>query len=306
MSDLSTKLVGIPLKNPLVLASGIMGVSASSMKFVEENGAGAVTMKSVGPEERKGHKNPTVYSWGEGLTNAVGLSNPGIDNALDEMKEALKRLDVPLILSVFGGTTDEFAQMAAKVAPLNPPILEINLSCPNVQDSHGRMFALDPKKTEETVTAVKKEIGNIPLFAKLTPDSPDIVDVAKAAEAAGANGITAVNTVSGLIIDIDTRRPILTNKYGGISGKAIKPIAVRAVYNLYKAVQVPIIGTGGVTTGADALEFIMAGATAVGVGSAVYNRGVDVFSKITTEMSEWMEKHSVTSLDELRGAAHAV
>lgn len=295
------------MKNPLVLASGIMGVSASSMEYVEQNGAGAVTMKSVGPLERKGHKNPTVYSWGEGVTNAVGLSNPGITDALPEMQEMLDRLSVPVFFSIFGGTTNEFAEVAAKAAELSPPLIEINLSCPNLEDGHGRMFSMDVKKTEETIGAIKKALpSTVKIFAKLTPDASNITEIAKAAESAGADGITAVNTVSGLVIDTHTRRPILTNTYGGISGRAIKPMAVRAVYNLYKAVSIPIIGTGGVTTGEDALEFIMAGATAVGVGSAVYSRGIQVFTDILKEMELLMVDQKVTNLEELRGAAHEI
>lgn len=303
--NLTTSLAGISLRNPLVLASGIMGVSASTMKFVEENGAGAVTMKSIGPVERTGHHNPTVFSWGAGLTNAVGLSNQGVDAALPEIQMSLERLEIPLIASMFGGTVDEFKQVAEKLCALPIKLLELNLSCPNVQDSHGRMFALDVDRTEATVKAVKEVSGTIKVFAKLTPEAPNIVEIAKAAEAGGADGITAINTISGMVIDITHRRPILTNKSGGISGPAIKPVGVRAVYNIAKEVRLPIIGTGGVETGSDALEYIMAGATAVGVGSAVWSRGIDVFSKITAEMKTIMKEQGITSLDEIRGVAHS-
>lgn len=303
--QLTTTLAGISLRNPLVLASGIMGVSASTMKFVEENGAGAVTMKSIGPVERTGHHNPTVFSWGAGLTNAVGLSNQGVDAALPEIQASLERLEIPLIASMFGGTVDEFKQVAEKLCALPIKLLELNLSCPNVQDSHGRMFALDADRTEATVKAVKEVSGSVKVFAKLTPEAPNIVEIAKAAEAGGADGITAINTISGMVIDITHRRPILTNKSGGISGPAIKPVGVRAVYNIAKEVRLPIIGTGGVETGSDALEYIMAGATAVGVGSAVWSRGIDVFSKITAEIETIMNEQGITSLDEIRGVAHS-
>lgn len=275
------------------------------MKFVEENGAGAVTMKSIGPVERTGHHNPTVFSWGAGLINAVGLSNQGVDAALPEIQTSLERLEIPLIASIFGGRVDEFKQVAEKLCTLPIKLLELNLSCPNVQDSHGRMFALDTDRTEATVKAVKEVSGNVKIFAKLTPEAPNIVEIAKAAEAGGADGITAINTISGMVIDIAQRRPILTNKSGGISGPAIKPIGIRAVYNITKEVRLPIIGTGGVETGSDALEYIMAGATAVGVGSAVWSRGIDVFNKITAEMKTIMNEQGITSLDEIRGVAHS-
>lgn len=277
MTDLSVNLAGIKLRNPLILASGIMGVSTASMKFTEENGVGAVTMKSIGPTERTGHHNPTVYSWGEGITNAVGLSNPGVEEGTEHLEDMMKTLEVPVIASCFADTVDNMAKVAEKMLEAKPVALELNLSCPNTEDDFGRMFALDVKATERAVSSVKKIAGNTKIFAKLSPDSPDITEIGKAAEAAGADGLTATNTLSGLVIDIELKRPVLANKFGGLSGPAIRPVAVRAVYNLFKAVKIPIIGTGGVNTGEDAIEFIMAGATAVGVGSAIYYRGIDVF-----------------------------
>ncbi len=304
MSDLSVTLAGIKLKNPLILASGIMGVSAASLSFIERQGAGAVTIKSIGPKERKGHTNPTIYAWPHGLINAVGLSNPGIEKALLEIKKAKQTLKIPLFVSCFAGTIKQFVEVAEKIVAAEPALLELNLSCPNTEDDFGKMFALSAKETAAVVRAVKKVSGKLPVFVKLTPDATDISDIAKAAEAEGADGITAVNSVSGLIIDIYAKRPILTNKFGGVSGPAIKPIALRAVYNIYKAVKLPIIGLGGVTTGEDAIEFIMAGATAVGIGSAVYYRGAVVFKKVLAEIREFMQKEGYKSLAEIRGIAH--
>ena len=304
MAELSVNLAGIKLRNPLILASGIMGVSTASMKFVEENGAGAVTMKSIGPADRIGHKNPTVYSWGEGLHNAVGLSNPGAQEGRDHLKDMMKTLSIPVVASCFADTVDNISKVAETMLEAKPAIIELNLSCPNTEDDFGRMFALDVKATERAVSSVKKIAGKTKIFAKLSPDTADIVDIGKAAEAAGADGLTAVNTLSGLVIDIHLKRPILTNKFGGLSGPAIKPVAVRAVYNLYKAVKIPIIGTGGVNTGEDAIEFIMAGATAIGVGSAIYYRGIDVFKKITNEMEVFMKKEGCKSVGDMRGVAH--
>jgi len=305
MIDLSVNLAGIKLSNPLILASGIMGVSTASMKYVEKSGAGAVTMKSIGPMERMGHHNPTVYSWGEGLHNAVGLSNPGIEIGAEHLSDMKKTLDIPVLASGFSDTIDNIVGVAEKLIGEEPDILELNLSCPNTEDDFGRMFALDPKATEKAVSSVKKIAGKTKIFAKLSPDSPDIGEIAKAAEAAGADGITAVNTLSGLVIDIKLKKPVLTNKFGGLSGPAIRPVAVRAVYNIYNAVKIPIIGTGGVNTGEGAIEMIMAGATAVGVGSAVYYRGIDVFKKINDEIQTFMKSEGYNSVEEMKGVAHS-
>lgn len=304
MSDLSISLCGLSLKNPLILASGIMGVSAAAMKSVELHGAGAVTSKSIGPVERLGHKNPTVYAWEHGLTNAVGLPNPGVEAAISMLKEARSVLSVPLIISMFADTADNFAHVAEKLLEVKPQALEINLSCPNTERDFGPMFALDPQSTGKVITAVKKISGKTPVFAKLTPDAANSVEIGKAAEAAGADALTAANTVSGLIIDIRAKQPILTNKFGGISGPAIKPIIVRMVYNLSKAVKIPIIGLGGVNTGEDAVEMIMAGATAVGIGSAVYYRGIEAFSFITDEMKAFMKKEGYKTVGEMKGIVH--
>lgn len=304
MIDLSTNLAGIKLKNPLILASGFMGVSTASLKFVETNGAGAVTMKSIGPMERVGHHNPTVYEWGQGITNAIGLSNPGIDDAIPIIKEAQSKLKIPLFVSIFADKIDNFVGMAEKLKEVNPVMVELNLSCPNTENDFGKMFALETDTTAKVTGRVKKVLGKIKVFVKLTPDASNISEIAKAAESAGADGITATNTLSGLIIDIRLRRPILTNKFGGLSGPAIKPVSIRAVYNLYKAVKIPIIGMGGITTGDDAIEFIMAGATALGVGSAIYYRGIDVFKKITQEMKKFMKEEGIKNLSEIRGVAH--
>ena len=238
------------------------------------------------------------------MQNAVGLSNPGIDAFIPMFRQMQKILSIPVFASTFAGTTDGFVANAEKFATLNPVMLELNLSCPNTENDFGRMFALDTQQSAEVVTRVKKVVGKIPIFVKLTPDSADIVEVAKACEAAGADGITAVNTLSGLIIEPRVRRPILSNKFGGLSGPMLKPVAVRAVYNIYKAVKIPIIGLGGVMSGVDAAEFIMAGASAVGVGSAIYYHGTDVFKKINDELSQFMKEEGFKSIDEMKGKAH--
>ncbi len=304
MIDLSVNVAGIPLKNPTILASGMMGVSAASLLFVEKNGAGGVTCKSIGPMERTGHHNPSVYAWEHGITNAVGLSNPGVDDSLGYLKESQESLAIPLFISIFADKVENFVKVAEKIMAIQPVMIELNLSCPNTGHDFGKMFALDAKATEFAVSSVKKISGKTKIFAKLSPDSSDIGEIGRAAEAGGADGITATNTLSGMIIDPKLKRPILTNKFGGLSGPAIKPVAVRAVYNLYKAVKIPIIGTGGINTGQDAIEFIMAGATAVGIGSGIYYRGIDIFKKVTDEMKQFMKDEGYTSLEEMKGIAH--
>lgn len=303
-ASLKTEIAGIELKNPFILASGIMGVSASALKLVEDNGAGAVTMKSIGPVERPGHANPTVFSWEHGIANAVGLSNPGIDLALEKIHESHERLTIPLIVSFFADKLENFQMIAEKILPLKPALVELNLSCPNTDREFGRMFALSTQDTEAVIKVVKQVLGPIKVFAKLTPDTFDIAEIGKAAEAAGADGITAINTVSGMIIDAKAKRPVLTNRVGGICGPAIKPMAIRAVYNLSRTVKIPIIGTGGIMNGNDAAEMIMAGASAIGIGAGVYYRGLEIFKLIQEELTQFMQQNGFASIEEMKGKAH--
>ncbi|MBN1580770.1 MAG: dihydroorotate dehydrogenase [Anaerolineae bacterium] len=306
--DLSTDFCGIHFSNPLVLASGILGTEAALMERVARCGAGGITSKSCGPEPRQGHPNPTVLDWGPGLINAVGLANPGVKMEITILKDTRSRLaplGVPLVASIFAHTVESFAEVAAQINTAQPDLIEVNISCPNVAAEFGRPFALDPSSAAE-VTRVCKSVTEIPITVKLSPNTPDLVAIARAVAAAGADALTAINTVGpGMIIDLESGRPILANRVGGVSGPAIRPIAVRCVYDLARALDVPIIGTGGVTSGHDALEMIMAGATLVGIGSAVYARGPACFAEIRTEMIAWMNAHSVSSLDEIRGQAHA-
>jgi dihydroorotate dehydrogenase (NAD+) catalytic subunit len=305
--DLSVSFLGLHFPNPLVLASGVLGTEAALMERVARAGAGGITSKSCGPLPRVGHPNPTVLDWGPGLINAVGLANPGVQakvQILSETRARLEPLGVPLIASIFADTVEGFAEVARHIGDASPDLIEVNISCPNVAAEFGRPFALEARSAAK-VTAAVKSVTSIPIAVKLSPNTPDLVAIAQAVVEAGADALTAVNTLGpGMVIDLDSAHPILANRVGGVSGTAIRPIAVRCVYDLARAVDVPIIGTGGVTSGRDALEMILAGATLVGVGSAVYERGPEVFSRIATEMAEWMEGHGVRSLDEIRGRAH--
>jgi dihydroorotate dehydrogenase (NAD+) catalytic subunit len=299
---LKTRLAGTKMRNPLVLASGILGISYSLLKRVQDNGAGAVTTKSIGPEEKAGHENPTVLPWECGIINAVGLSCEGYRNMEDGLKE-MKRLKVPLIMSIYGSAKEEFAEVASFLKGYRPAIFELNISCPN-SEKHGQIFGFEPETAAAVVSAVKDEAGKIPVMPKLTPNTHRITEVAKACEEAGADAIAAINTVQGMLINIEARKPLLHFTKGGLSGPAVRPIAVRCVYDIYKAVEIPILGLGGITTGRDALEMMEAGAAAVGVGSAVYYRGVEAFSLIAGEMESWMKENGVSKVTELTGAAH--
>lgn len=308
MVDLSVTLCGVRLPTPFILASGILGTEAELMARVARAGAGAVTAKSCGPQPRAGHPNPTVVAWEHGLLNAVGLANPGVEAEVEELARTqayLRPLGVALVASVFAGTVEDFARVAARVVDAQPDLIEINISCPNVHDDLGTPFAADASSAAQVTAAVKEAVaGRVPILVKLSPNVADIAAIARAVESAGADGITAINTLTGMIIDIHARLPILANRTGGISGPAIRPLAVRCVYEIYRAVRIPIVGTGGVSSGHDALEMVMAGASAVGVGSAVYHDGPEIFGRLCSEMEALMVELGCESVADLQAAAH--
>ncbi|MCP4116305.1 MAG: dihydroorotate dehydrogenase [Desulfobacteraceae bacterium] len=299
---MKVNFLGKRLKSPTVLASGILGNNFDILERVHGAGCGIVTMKSIGPAPRDGHNNPTVIDLGHGLINAVGLPTPGYRD-MDEEWKALEKRAFPLNASIYGGSVDEFVEVARFVAEKGPDFIELNISCPN-SEKHGMLFGTNPESSFDVVSAVKRVTGQIPVIPKLTPQALSIGEIAKACEDAGADALCAINTAGpGMLIDIESRKPILAYKKGGLSGPMIRPIAVRCVYEIRRQTSLPVIGLGGVTTGRDAVEMIMAGATLVGVGSAVNFRGIDVFSTITGELAQWLEDHG-TTLEEIRGAAH--
>jgi len=298
---LNTNLCGVELRNPTILASGILGVTKDSVDRIGRAGAGAVTLKSLCHEERAGNPNPTMFADQSVFMNAVGLPGQGIDNSLKDFK-TLDNLSVPVIGSIYGYKIEQFGQVTKKMASLKPALIEVDISCPHLD--YGKPYDADPKLAAEVTKTVKKNCLNIPVSLKLSPNVHDIKEIAHAVERAGADAITAINTVTSMVIDIDARKPILANKIGGMSGPALKPIAIRCVYEIYETVKIPIIGTGGVTYGKDAVEMMMAGATCVGIGSGIYYRGMDIFKKVCKEMEAWMKKNKVKNLDEIRGCAH--
>ncbi len=299
---LTTDLAGIRLKNPVILASGLLGTNASILKRVASAGAGAVTLKSIGPIPREGNANPTVLCWGEGVINAVGLPSPGYKN-MDKEWQELESIDVPVIASFYAGSIDEFVEVCTAIVEKKPAMLDVNIGCPNTK-SHGAIFGKDPETASELINKIKDVAGKIPVMPKLPP-SDNFIAVAKACVDAGADAIAAFNTWGpGMIIDINTRKPVMGFKTGGISGPAIRPMVIKGIYDLYNAVDVPIVAVGGITYGKDALEAMMAGATAVEIGSATHYRGIDVFKKVTNEMEDWMKKNNVNHVSEVIGNAH--
>lgn len=301
MVNITTKIASLKLRNPTILASGIMDEDAGSMKRIFDCGASAVVTKSIGLKSRDGYPNPTFVELEHGILNAMGLPNPGINEFGGEIRK-LKDSNVPIIGSIFGLSSHEFVELSKKAQNYGVDALELNMSCPHAK-GYGLEIGSDPKLVRE-ITSKVKESTNIPVFVKLSSNLTDIVEIAKAAEDGNADGIVAINSVKAMKIDLELKMPVLANKTGGYSGMAIKPIGMHCVYEIAKNVDIPIIGVGGVTTGEDALEYIMAGASAVQIGSGVYYRGVDIFKKICREMECWMENHNYTRLSELIGVTH--
>ncbi len=310
MVNLNIKFCGVEFANPTVLASGILGVTASSLKNVIRNGAGGVTTKSIWLEEHKGHRNPTMFGTENYFINAVGLSDAGIEKAVTEtFPEYNDGKPAPIIANIVAAKIEDFGLLAEQISQCNPDIIEVNISCPNVEDELGKPFACVSGDAAKVTSVVKKALGgltggekNIPIIIKLSPNVANIGEIAKACVEAGADGFCAVNTFGpGLVVDINTRLPILANKVGGISGPGIKPLAVKCVYDVFKATGKPIVGTGGVMTGEDVIEMMMVGARLVGIGTMVYYRGAEGFRKIVSEINEWCEKNGVKNLEEIIG-----
>ena len=290
---LETSVGPLKMKNPLMLASGVLDMTRGSMERFSE--AGAIVTKSVGMDERKGYGNPSVVELEHGLLNAMGLPNPGVDEYLKE----IEGIDVQKIVgSIFGKDEHEFARVAKKIE-VAVDAIEMNMSCPHA-GSYGAGFPTD--KISDAVSAVKESV-NIPVFVKLGMEN--IGERARAAEEGGADAIVAINTVRAMSIDIETAVPILSNKVGGYSGPAIKPIGVRCVYELSEEVDIPIIGVGGITTAEDVIEYMMAGASAVQIGTGVYYRGEKIFEEINKELREWLEAHEYGRIKDVIGAARA-
>jgi dihydroorotate dehydrogenase (NAD+) catalytic subunit len=301
MADLGTEVVGIRLRNPTMLASGFLDETGGSMLRVFNAGAGAVVTKSIGPEPREGNRNPTIVELDVGLLNAVGLPNPGIAAFEEEVKQATGG-GAAVIGSVYAHDAAEFAAVAKRMASYGVLAVELNLSCPHAKGL-GSEIAQDPAAVEEITRAAKHAV-NVPVFAKLSPNVADIASFAEAAKRGGADAVTAINTVKAMAIQPEFRLPILKNTVGGLSGPAIKPIGLRCVWEIREKVRIPVIGVGGIETGRDAIEYLMAGASAVQIGTALTSRGLTVFADVCREMSEFMDAHGYARVSDLVGAAH--
>ncbi|HEX5588494.1 MAG TPA: dihydroorotate dehydrogenase [Acidimicrobiia bacterium] len=301
--DLRVTLGSLELANPIVTASGTYGHGAEVARQGDPAALGAVTAKSLLPEPWAGKPAPRLHMSASGMVNAVGLQGPGIAAWLEQDLPALLAVGARVVASLWGRTIDDYERGAALLAPARADLVavEVNVSCPNLHQ-RSEMFAHDPSATADAVAAVARADLDLPIFAKLSPNVTDITLIAHAAVAAGATGLTLVNTVMGLVVDAETRRPVLGGGGGGLSGPAIKPIALRAVHDVSRALpNVPIIGTGGVSTGVDAVEMLLAGASAVGVGTANF---LDPRAphRIADELRAWCARHDVARVADLIGA----
>jgi len=301
MNPLSTRVASLELANPTMLASGMMGETGASLVAIAEAGAGAVVTKSVGLEPRKGYENPTLVELEGGYLNAMGLPNPGIDAYREEMLVA-RSAKVPIIGSVFATTPEDYALLAWKMQDYGAAAVELNLSCPHAKGL-GMEIGVDPTAVRRIVREVKQTV-KIPVLAKLTPNTHRLAEVGKAVEEAGGDGIVAINTLRAMVISVEAKRPILSNKVGGLSGPAVRSVGVRCVYELYEAVEIPIIGVGGVESWRDAAEYMMAGATAVQIGSAIGRKGLSVFQVIVQGLQEYLEREGLKNIGDIVGVAH--
>jgi dihydroorotate dehydrogenase (NAD+) catalytic subunit len=301
-NPLNINFAGLKLKNPTVLASGILGYSAESLESIVEGGAGAVITKSIGVKPRVGYGNPTVVQTKCGFINAMGLPNPGIDAYVQEIRHAKTILSVPLIVSVYGYSAKEYAVTAKKAAEAGADAVELNVSCPHVKET-GSEIGQNAVVLAEVIKKVKAAMHK-PLIVKLSPNVTDIAETAEAAVKAGADALTAINTVKAMTIDAETALPVLSNKRGGLSGPAIKPIALRCVYDICERVKVPVMGCGGITTWRDAVEFYLAGASAVQIGTAIALNGSSVFQTINRGVEAYLKKKKFRSVTEIVGLSH--
>ncbi|HET7404739.1 MAG TPA: dihydroorotate dehydrogenase [Candidatus Bathyarchaeia archaeon] len=298
--DLSVEFAGIKLPNPTILASGILGVSGEIMVRAGRAGAGAVVSKSFNRKGREGYRNPSFIEVPGGYLNALGIPNPGMEEMREEIAAVVKA-GVPVFASVFGFDAEEFAEAAVTGERGGATAIELNVSCPHVKEV-GVEIGQRPKVVAEVTRAVKRRV-RIPVLVKLSPNVTDITEVARAAEEAGADAITAVNTALGMAVDVESGHAILGGVLGGLSGPALHPIAVRAVYQIRQAVKIPIVGVGGIQDWRGAVEMMMAGASAVQIGSAITTRGLDVFREVSDGISKFLERNSRASIGEIVGIA---
>ncbi|OGC24900.1 dihydroorotate dehydrogenase B catalytic subunit [candidate division WOR-1 bacterium RIFOXYB2_FULL_42_35] len=303
MDKLAIELCGIKLKNPVMVASGTFGHGEEAAKFVDLDKLGAIITKTITLEPRQGNKPPRICETASGMLNSIGLQNKGVKDFLENRLPTLAKYKTPVIVNIAGESAKEFEELT-KILNKEPLVkgIEVNISCPNVSKG-GMLFCFDPRATRELVATVRKATS-LPVIVKLSPNVTDIALIAKEAENAGADVISLINTLWGMAIDTNTHKPKLGNITGGLSGPAIKPIAIRMVWQVAQAVKIPIIGVGGIMTGADAIEFFLAGASAVQVGTANF---VDTQApvRIVEEIKEYLDSHNISHYKELVGKVTA-
>ena len=301
-NNLAVDIAGLQLRNPTILASGVLGISGSTLRHAGDVGAGAVVTKSLGLKPRTGYANPTIVEVEGGLLNAMGLPNPGAEEFVSEIKIA-KEGKAPVIASIFGSSLEEFAAVARIVEVGGADAIELNLSCPHV-GKVGLQLGQDSGLVRDVVRRVKSAV-EIPVIAKLSSNVSSIVDIASSAERGGADAVTAINTVRAMAIDVFVKKPILANVIGGLSGPAIKPVAMRCVYEIYESVKIPIIAAGGVKDWRDAVEYFLAGASAVQIGTAIKTYGLEVFSLVASGIDGYMRANGYKEVSEIVGKAHS-
>lgn len=297
-SSMEVSIAGVLLKNPVTTASGTFGAGREYSEYIDLNRLGAITVKGVSDEPWKGNPVPRIAETRGGMLNSIGLQNPGVKHFIKNDIPFIRQYDTKMIVNICGHTLTQYCAVAEQLSDCDVDLLELNISCPNVEDG-GLSFGTDTRVVERVVKAVR-HYAKQPLIVKLSPEVTDITEIAKAAVSGGADALSLINTLRGMKIDVHNRKSILANKIGGYSGPGIMPIAVRMVYEVCKAVDIPVIGMGGISDFEDALEFIMAGATAVAVGTANFSNPYATI-EIIEGIQKYMSENHIASIDEIRG-----
>ncbi|WP_186577528.1 dihydroorotate dehydrogenase [Aquibacillus kalidii] len=299
---LLTRIPGLTLKNPIMPASGCFGFGREYSELFDLNKLGAIIIKAATLESRYGNQTPRVAETSSGMLNAIGLQNPGVEAIIDNEVSFLANYDLPIIANVAGSTVEEYVAVTkAFTRTANIDAIELNISCPNVKEG-GIQFGTDPTLAAE-VTASVKQASKVPVYVKLSPNVSNITTMARAVESAGADGLSMINTLTGMQINLNSRRPLLANKTGGLSGPAIKPVAIRMIYEVRQQTSIPIIGMGGIMTAEDVLEFLLAGANAVAVGTANFHNPF-VCPEIIEALPEVLAKYGFSSVEQAVGKGH--
>ena len=297
--DMVVNIGGIRMKNPVMVASGTFGYGSEYAGLVDLNQLGAIVVKGIRMEPCEGNPTPRMVEVPGGLVNAIGLQGPGVDKFVSDYMPFLRKYDVPVIVNIWGRTVDQYAEVAARLDGVKGICgLEVNISCPNIKQG-GLAFGTDPRMARRVVAAVRKKT-RLPVIPKLSPNVSDVAAFARAAEDAGADAVSLINTLPAMVIDVETRRPVLANTVGGLSGPAVHPVAVKMVWEAAKAVKIPVIGMGGITGAREALEFIIAGASAVAVGTANFTDPTTAL-RVIAGIEEYLRRHKMARVRDLVG-----